>query len=106
MTELKTYRNALQSPCSKQWEKAMSDKLAQLNETGTFVWVPTAPAGKTVIGSHWVLKEKCDAEGKLVKHKARIVAQGFSQVPGQDFSATYASVAKFTTFRTLLAIAA
>jgi len=41
-----------------------------------------------------------------VKHKARIVTQGYSQVPGQDFNATYASVTRFTTLRALFAFAA
>ena len=64
------------------------------------------PKGRRIVGSRWVFKEKRDGKGKLVKHKARIVAQGFSQVPGQDFNATYASVAKFTTLRALLALCA
>lgn len=104
--EPQTYREAMLSPCSKQWEKAISDELAQLKATGTFEWVREAPAGRKVIGSRWVLKEKRDGQGKLIKHKARIVAQGFSQIPGQDFNGTYASVAKFTTLRALLAITA
>jgi hypothetical protein len=84
----------------------MRDEIAQLKATGTFEWAQEAPEGRKVVGSRWVFKEKRDGKGNLVKYKARVVAQGFSQVPGQDFNATYASVAKFTTLRALLALCA
>jgi hypothetical protein len=93
----------MRSPVSKQWEKAMSDELAQLKKMGTYAWVPEAPQGCRVVGS---LKEKRDGEGDLATYKARTVAQAFSQVPGQDYNATFASVAQFTTLCTLFAIAA
>jgi hypothetical protein len=34
--EPKTYHEAKMSPCLKQWEKAMSDEIAQLKATGMF----------------------------------------------------------------------
>jgi hypothetical protein len=105
-SEPRSYQEAISSPHSKQWEKAMSDEFEQLKRTGTFEWVEAVPEGRKVVGSRWVWKEKRNEQGNLAKHKARIVAQGFSQVPGQDFNGTYASVAKFTTLRALLAIAA
>ena len=53
-----------------------------------------------------VLKEKHDGNGNIMKLKARIVAKGFNQVPGQDYELTFASVAKFTTLCMLLLIVA
>ena len=52
--------------------------------------------------------KKHDEKGKLIKYKARFVAQGFSQKPGIDFSndGTFAPVMQFETLRTLLAFAA
>jgi len=35
----------------------------------------------------------------LVKFKARIVTKGFSQIPGEDFTNTFSSIAKFSTLR-------
>ncbi len=41
-----------------------------------------------------------------MRRKARLVAQGFSQVPGVDYFDTYAPVAKFASIRTILAVSA
>ena len=47
-----------------------------------------------------------DGDGKVVQYKARLVPKGFSQVYGADYDEVFAPVAKQTTFRTLLSIAA
>jgi hypothetical protein len=49
---------------------------------------------------------KTDADGKVVKYKSRLVAQGFSQIPGIDYEETFAPVGRTTSLRLLLAIAA
>lgn len=33
--------------------------------------------GRKPIGLKWVFKVKCDPTGRIVKHKARIVAKGY-----------------------------
>jgi len=53
-----------------------------------------------------VFKEKLDSYGKHVKFKARIVAQGFSQVPGLDFTEMFLSVARFMMLQIFLALTA
>lgn len=52
------------------------------------------------------MKIKTTPTGQIEKFKSRLVAQGFTQVPGKDFTDTYAPISIFTTFRTLMAIAA
>ena len=54
----------------------------------------------------WVFKLKLNPDGTIAKYKARLVAQGFSQVYGIDYSETYAPVARYQTLRMLIAIAA
>ena len=60
---------------------------------------------KPPVGHKLTFSRKFDADGKLIKFKARLVAQGFSQRPGEDFDQTYSPVLDITTFRYLLAFA-
>lgn len=92
----------MKSPASKQWETAITAEYANLKETGTFKWVEKLPEGRKAVGSRIVFREKRDGDGRITKYKARIVAKGFSQVPGEDFTETFSSVAKFTTLRAFL----
>eukprot|EP00253_Pinus_taeda_P029196 PITA_29196 len=64
------------------------------------------PAGRKPIGSKWVFKKKTNAKGKVEKYKAWLVAKGYSQVPGIDFRDIFSTVAKVTSIRLLLSIAA
>ena len=57
------------------------------------------------MGSKWVFKANKDASGNIIRYKARLVTQGFSQVPGVDHFDTYAAVAKLPSIETVLAIA-
>ena len=41
----------------------------------------------------------------VIRNKARLAAQGFTQIEGLDFSETYAPVARFESIRILLAYA-
>jgi hypothetical protein len=64
------------------------------------------PPNKKPIGLKWVFKIKTTATGMLERFKARLVVQGFRQVPGIDFQETYAPVSKLTSFRILMAMVA
>ena len=63
-------------------------------------------AGRKPIGNKWVFKKKTNAEGKVEKYKARLVAKGYSQVSGIDFGDIFSLVAKVTSIRLLLSVAA
>ena len=58
-----------------------------------------------VIGTKWIFKNKQDAHGIVVRNKARLVAQGLSQVEGLDYGETFAPVAHLESIRMLLAYA-
>ena len=52
------------------------------------------PSDHNVIGTKWVFRNKQDENGIIVRNKARLVAQGYSQVEGLDFDETFAPVAR------------
>ena len=64
------------------------------------------PPGKHAIGCKWVFKLKFRADGTLERYKARLVVLGNNQVEGDDYDETFAPVARMTTVRTFLQIAA
>ena len=61
-------------------------------------------AGRKPIGSKWVFKKKTNAEGKVEKYKAQLVAKGYSQVSGIDFGDIFSPVAKVISIRLLLSV--
>lgn len=64
------------------------------------------PAGHRPIGLKWVYKLKKNADGEVVKHKAKLVAKGYVQKQGIDFEEVFALVARLDTVRLILAVAA
>jgi Reverse transcriptase (RNA-dependent DNA polymerase) len=64
------------------------------------------PPNMNIVGCRWTFVIKRDAAGTITRYRARLVTQGFSQVPGVDFFETYAPVAKMTSMHVLLAMAA
>ncbi|EPS62921.1 hypothetical protein M569_11867 [Genlisea aurea] len=64
------------------------------------------PEGKRPVGCRWIFKTKLNPDGSVNRYKARLVAQGFSQIPGVDFTDVFAPVAKITTVRLFIALAA
>ncbi|GKF92088.1 ribonuclease H-like domain, reverse transcriptase, RNA-dependent DNA polymerase, partial [Tanacetum coccineum] len=58
------------------------------------------------IGLKWVYKTKRDAEGKIIKYKARFVEEGYVEEQGIDFDEVFAPVARIETVRLILTLAA
>ena len=99
-----SYEEAINGPEGDQWKEAMDAEIGQLKEMGTWQ-VTELPEGRKAIGCRWVFMKKRDENGTIIKFKARLVAQGFSQKPGTDYSdnGTFAPVMRFETLRTMLA---
>src|SRR5213075_3006944 len=60
---------------------------------------------QNVIGTKWVFRNKQDENGVVIRNKARLVAQGFTQIEGLDFGDTYAPIARLKSIRILIAFA-
>lgn len=76
----------------------------QLNRfTSTDVWdlVPRFK-GKHVIGTKWVFRNKLNEQGEVIRNKARLVAQSYSQQEGIDYTKTFAPVVKLESIRLLI----
>jgi hypothetical protein len=76
------------------------------NFTQNHVWtLVEPPQNARVIGTKWVFRNKQDDQGVIVWNKARLVANGFSQVEGLDFGEAFTPVARLEAIHILLAYA-
>ena len=64
------------------------------------------PQVKKVAGSRCIYKVKHAADGSMEKYKACFVAKGFLQKEGIDYEATFAFVARYSSIRTIISLAA
>lgn len=83
-----------------QWFNAMEKEMESLKTMFGM------PSDRAVVGSKWVFKLKTGADGKVERHKARLVAQGFLQNFGFDYDETFCTVVRFESFRVLIALVA
>ena len=65
-----------------------------------------SPIGHFVIGIRWVFRNKLDESGKVIRNKARLIAQRYNQQEGIGYDETFVSVARLKAIRMLLAFAA
>jgi hypothetical protein len=99
--ELKNVKEALTDDL---WIEAMQEELNQFKRSEVWDLVPR-PNDINVIGTKWIYKNKSDENGTVTRNKARMVAQGYTQVEGLDFDETYAPVVRLESIRLLLGVA-
>jgi len=76
------------------WILAMLEELNQFQRNDVCDLVPK-PQHKNIIGTKWVFRNKLNEQGEVVRNKARLVAQGYSQQEGTDYTETFALVASW-----------
>ena len=101
-----TYNDAISCTEKGEWKESMKSEYESLVENKCWKLVPR-PKDKNVITCKWVYKTKEEqtTEGRLGhRRKSRVVARGFNQIEGDDYSETFAPVVKFTSIRVILAL--
>jgi hypothetical protein len=89
----------------EEWRKAMNEEMISIEKNQIWKLVDL-PKEKKAVGLKWVFKIKYNEYGSIQKHKGRIVAKGYSQQPGVDFTETFALVARMETIRIVLVLSA
>jgi hypothetical protein len=102
VSEPKTFSQAV---TDQQWCEAMKQEISTLEQNQTWSLV-SLPSEKKPVDSRWIYKLKYKSDGSIERYKARLVAQGYTQIEGLDYTETFAPVAKLTIVRCLLAVAA
>ena len=97
-----TYREASTDPL---WQIAMKEELDALTKNYTWDLV-TLPYRQSVVGCKWIYKIKTRSNGSIERYKARFVTKGFTQEYGIDYEETFAPVARISSVRAILAVAA
>ncbi|GJV99266.1 ribonuclease H-like domain-containing protein [Tanacetum coccineum] len=99
---LKSYRDAFNDP---NWQNAMRDEYTALIKNKTWTLVPRPP-DSNIVRCMWLFRHKYMAYGTLSRYKARLVANGSTQLEGVDADETFSPVVKPGTIRTVLSLAA
>lgn len=104
----KSYQQALQAPELLYWRDAIAKELNGLLEIGTFDFVRMCdmPEKSNIMRCHFVFTVKRNSDGSIEKFKARLVADGNTQKWGIDFDKVFSTVAKLSTLRLVLILAA
>ena len=63
------------------------------------------PDHKNIIEPKWVFRNKLNEQGEIIKNKAKLVAQGYSQQEEIDYTKTFTPVARLEAIRLLISYA-
>nr|GEU40286.1 hypothetical protein [Tanacetum cinerariifolium] len=91
----KRITNVLKDPA---WVEATQEELLQFHLQKVWTLVDL-PRGKRAIGTKWVFRNKKDKRDIIIRNKARLVAQGFTQEEGIDYDKVFAPVARIEAIR-------
>ncbi|XP_062100607.1 uncharacterized mitochondrial protein AtMg00820-like [Humulus lupulus] len=86
------------------WRKYMNEEIKMIEKKETWELVDRSE-DKDIIGVKWVYKTKLNLDGSIQKHKARLLAKGYSQQHGVNYNETFSPVAHLDTIRALVSLA-
>ncbi|CAB1110629.1 unnamed protein product [Ectocarpus sp. CCAP 1310/34] len=100
-----TYKGAMDSKYKVLWEAAMMKENGGLGKAGTFTKIGKLPEGRKAVTSKWVFSYETNEKGMITAFKARMVARGFSQIPGVDFHHSASACPSTTSIKTVVVVA-
>jgi hypothetical protein len=100
----RSLKEALNRPDADLWVGAAQAELTSHQQQQTWHLV-TLPPGRRLIGSTWNFTLKRGPNGEVIQYKARLCAQGFTQLQGIDYTETFAPVVRLSSVRAVLALA-
>ena len=104
-SEPRTYDEATTCEDAESWRQAILDELKAHEFNRIWRIVPKEPGIKE-ISSRWVFKVKYNADGRVDRLKARLVARGFAQTKGIDYQEVFSPVVRLDSVRLLFSICA
>ena len=83
----------------------MTEEYQSIGKNEVWEIVPRSK-NKYGVSYRWIFKIKHVVDGSIEKYKARFVAHTFSQKEGIDYEETFTPVARYTSIKTIIALAA
>ena len=100
-----TEEQVITSPYAQEWAIARETERAKLRQYNVYTIVPQVPEGHRPVDTKWVYDVKRDAQGNLLRHRARKVGRGFTQEAGVNYGETFSQMSRSETWRILLVLA-
>jgi hypothetical protein len=93
----------MRSAYSSKWLDTMEDEMRFMSINK--VWnLEEIPKGAKTVGCKWVYRTKCDSNGNIERFKARLMAEGFTQREGIDYTKIFSSVSCKDSLRIIMAL--
>eukprot|EP00961_Rhodomonas_salina_P222391 3007376-Rhodomonas_salina.2 len=87
-----------------EWIAAIKREMGGLHQKGVFTKIRRTPGMRT-IPTRFVFKIKTNQHWNVTKYKVRLVAKGYFQQKGTDFTESYAPTSSAVAIRAAIAIA-
>ena len=101
--EHRTYQEVITGKNKLKWKRAMDEEMASLMKNKTYELIEK-PAKMKIVSCKWIFKIKDGIPGAEPKRfKARLVASGFTQNEGIDFTEVFSSVVRHASIKIILA---
>jgi hypothetical protein len=100
-----SFEEVMRSAHSSKWLEAMKDEMKSMSINR--VWdLEEIPKGVKIVCCRWVYKMKCDSKGNIERFKERLMAKGFTQREGIDYTETFSPVSCKDSLKIIMALVA